>query len=490
MFGHFRKAFTIVGLSIAVRLLSAIAFGQETPAKLAFDVEDAHQLVGVSTSLPPRATVTADLTGDFVKGSESAIVESQTPKQPSPDWRHLQVDSLQFLVFMNSFRIATEPGTRAALHNPLFSGYFKAVSNMHGWDDGDELYVNYIGHPMQGAVSTFVWMNNDKAFNRDHIGWNTGYAKSKIRAGAYAFVLSELFELGPLSEASIGQIQRYHPATGFVDHVVTPAVGVFWSIGEDAIDDSLVRYIENNSQNKIVKILARSTFNPARTFANLMSRKVPWERTNRPRVTAENSGMYYTPEVKDPVSPPPGVAPFQFNMHFESRTYLGKGASDPCVGGGAELGFRIADNWQIVGEITGCKQTGMSPNFSGDTLTYAGGPQWTGRLSQRWVSHARLLMGGNKVSQEQFFPAIKQQLEQEYKTKHVFPPLGSRYTRSYDNNAFAIVAGAGLDYKLNRALSFRSSLDYSHSWNRDINDINYRDSLRLSSGLVLSMGTW
>ena len=52
-------------------------------------------------------------------------------------------------------------------------------------------------------------------------------------------------------------------------------------------------------------------------------------------------------------------------MHFEERTYFGKNASDPCVGGGGELGFRVAENWLIVGEVTGCKHRN-APNFSGE----------------------------------------------------------------------------------------------------------------------------
>ena len=81
----------------------------------------------------------------------------------------------------------------------------------------------------------------------------------------------------------------------------------------------------------------------------------------------------------------------------------------------------------------------MPPNFSGDSLTYAIGPQWTGRLSSRWVTHTRVLVGGNKVTQEQLFPDIKAELQQEYKNQHnIFPPLADQYIHDFDNNAFAV----------------------------------------------------
>ena len=418
-------------------------------------------------------------------------MERPLPPQPKPDWRGLSLDTVQFLVLMNSFRLATEQGTRDAFaNNSFFSGYAAAVSSLHGWDDGDPFYVNYIGHPMQGAVSNFIWSNRDTAYQRDHFGWNSGYVKLKLRGAAYAWFLSMMFEIGPISEASIGQIQQYHPAQGLVDHVVTPVIGTMWSVGEDAIDNYFIRYIEERTDNRTLKILARSGLNPGHSFANLMGRRYPWYRANRPIPTFKDSYEYYEPVAKNPVNPPPGVAPFQFNIHMETRTYFGQNASPPCIGGGTEVGFRLADDWQLMGEVTGCKQTGMQPNFTGDSLTYAIGPQWTAALSPRWVTHTRVLVGGNKVNQEQVLTALENELKQMYKNQQVFPPLSNQYIRNYDNNALALMGGTAFDYKLSRALLFRSAVDYSHTWNNNINGINYRDSLRISSGLVLDMGTW
>ena len=490
MFGELRALAGILFLFSGLCWTTMPCVGQQHLATRHSDESSHAQIPLLLDALPasiPNTSASANPSSIYLVTTKN---EKAAPR-PSVDWKGLSKDSLQFLVLMNGFRIATEPGTRDGLHNPFFSGYFKAVSNMHGWDDGDPFYVNYIGHPIQGAVSTFIWTARDGEYAREHIGWNSGYVKSKLRAGAYAYVLSVSFELGPLSEASIGEVQRYHPANGFVDHVVTPTVGLMWSVLEDEIDDSLVRHIEKSTDNMDVKILARAFLNPSRSFANLMGHRRPWYRSNRPGPREYNSFVYYSPVEKKPVSPPPGVAPFQFNIHFEERTYFGKNASDPCVGGGGELGFRVAENWQVVGEVTGCKQTGMPPNFSGDSLTYAIGPQWTDRLSRRWVTHTRVLVGGNKVTQEQLFPDIKAALQQEYKKQHnIFPPLADQYIHDYDNNAFAVITGAGFDYKLNKALLFRSSLDYSHTWNHDINNVNYRNSLRFSSGFVLDMGTW
>jgi hypothetical protein len=54
-----------------------------------------------------------------------------------------------------------------------------------------------------------------------------------------------------------------------------------------------------------------------------------------------------------------------------------------------------------------------------------------------------------------------------------------------------IQAGSGLDVKLNSALSYRVvNLEYSHSWTKELNGINYQTGLQFTTGLVLHMGTW
>jgi hypothetical protein len=71
-----------------------------------------------------------------------------------------------------------------------------------------------------------------------------------------------------------------------------------------------------------------------------------------------------------------------------------------------------------------------------------------------------------------------------------WPPPYAEFAQSWDSNALAIVCGAGLDVRFNHALSLRTALGYSHTWNQNLNDFNYRNSLQFSSGLVLNMGTW
>jgi hypothetical protein len=96
-------------------------------------------------------------------------------------------------------------------------GYLNSVGNLNGWSDGDPFYVNYVGHSMRGAASGDIWTHNDRAYRDIEFGRNRKYWKGKLRGAAYSYLYGVLFEIGPLSEASIGNIQALYPQQGFVD---------------------------------------------------------------------------------------------------------------------------------------------------------------------------------------------------------------------------------------------------------------------------------
>lgn len=132
----------------------------------------------------------------------------------SVQWGPLLRQSGLFLGIQHGFRLATEPGTRAGMRGPFFRGWHEAVTSLHGWSDGDPFLVNYIGHPMQGAVSSYSWIQNDPGFRSAQFGRSTRYWKSRLRAAGYAWAYSTQFELGPLSEASLGKVQSFSSSAG------------------------------------------------------------------------------------------------------------------------------------------------------------------------------------------------------------------------------------------------------------------------------------
>jgi hypothetical protein len=400
-------------------------------------------------------------------------------------WKKLGSDSLRFIAIMHGFRLATEPGTRAGGFG-FGSGYQRSVENLHGWADGDPFYVNYVGHPMQGAVAGRLFLLNDPRYNTTEFGRSRDYWKGKLRAAAFAWAFSEQFEIGPLSEASIGHIQKDFPQQGFVDHVVTPSVGLGWMIAEDAVDRYIVLPIENATTNKYVRMFVRSGLNPARTFANVLDGKVPWYRSSRtgilayrPSPATSPAGFGSADRFEAPHDPRP--APFEFVVAPSWRQFADEG----CVGGGGEAAYRVAPELQIVLDVNGCKMVGTETNVSGDALVYQIGPRWTPMPTGKWSPYAHVLFGGIKITHEQMFPDKKVLVEEA--NKNLDPSLAytlhDQYTTRDESSGVAFTAGTGVDYKLNEALAIRvANVEYLKSANTK--------GLQVTTGLVLRLGTW
>ncbi|MGC2112668.1 MAG: hypothetical protein WA655_24325 [Candidatus Korobacteraceae bacterium] len=449
------------------------------------------------TDLSPSSANLGDDAGS-ASAANMYIVSPPPKAQTGVDWGHLVASSLGFLAVSHTFRYSTEATTRRQLDKPFFPGYFASVSNLHGWADGDPFLVNYVGHPMQGAVSGFMWQHDDRAYRTVEFGRNRRYWKEKMRGMAFAYVYSVQFEIGPISEASIGHIQSFYPQLGFVDHVITPTVGTGWAIAEDAIDRMIIQRVEEKVANPWVRLAFRSTLNPARSFANVMGGNLPWHRDDRPGVfkpfpesalwAAENARRV---ESK-PVNPPPGVPPFDFTFHATFIDYVDSGKAGPCMGGGGTAGFRLASEWQMVLDVSGCKMLDFRENWSGDSLTYMVGPRWTPETSGHWSPHLQALVGGTKVTQEYNNPILEAQVanwhtvnDEGRAAKHNY------YNTDWESAGFRVAAGAGVDYKFNNALALRlANLEYAHSWTNDLNGFNYHNAVQLSGGLVLRMGTW
>lgn len=442
---------------------------------------------------------TANSAGAAATAATGFIAVTPAPKhETGVDWLHLAEDSLVFLAVSHTFRYASESTTRRQVHKPFFPSYFASVSNLHGWDDGDPFMVNYVGHPMEGAVAGFIWQHNDRAYRTVEFGRNRRYWKERLRGMAFAYIYSLQFEIGPLSEASIGHTQSFYPQVGFVDHVITPTVGTGWAIAEDAVDRKLIQPLETRVPNPWVRLFARGFLNPSRSFANVMTGNLPWHREDRPGVFKPfpESALWAAENLKrtesKPANPAPGVAPFDFTFHATFVDYVNNANAAPCMGGGGTAAFRTAPEWQVVLDVGGCKMLAFRNNWSGDALTYMVGPRWTPQTSGRWSPHLQALVGGTKLTQEYLNPVLRAQVA-DWKTvddegraaKHAY------YNTDWETAGFAMAAGAGVDYKFNNALVLRlANLEYTHSWTNELNGISYRNAMTFSGGLVLRMGTW
>lgn len=271
------------------------------------------------------------------------------------NWKGLFWQSSFFLGLQHGVRLATEPGTREGLKGPFFDNYARSVGNLHGWADGDEFYVNYIGHPMMGASAGYIFAQNDAArFKYVEFGKNRNYWKGRLRAFAFSSLYSAQFEVGPISEASIGSIQSRFPQQGFVDIVATPTLGLGWMVAEDALDKYVIAPLERKFRNPYVNLMLRGWLNPSRSWANMMGLKVPWHRDARggvfagssrkeaeARFLAANRGRGVGAEMVSRERAEAVVSPFEFDVAFQPSTYLG-GQGIHCQT--PECAMRLASN--------------------------------------------------------------------------------------------------------------------------------------------------
>jgi hypothetical protein len=470
--------------------------------------------IGVGSNLAEPSALSSSALSDIAASSSSysagpavlpvpiaplpkPVVRSSDSPTSSVQWTSLLKGSMSYLGVMHSFRLGTEAGTREALNNSVVGGYFKSLGAMHGWSDGDGYYENYLGHPIEGAVSGYIWIQHDPRYRVVQFGTDRDYWMSRLRAYAFSWAFSEQFEIGPVSEASIGQIQRYCCQYGFVDHVITPNGGLVWMLAGDAVDRYVTVPIENRVHNTNVRILARMALNPPQTFANLMMLHSPWRRENRASPTHYDGEIYLrrSESLAAAVSPEGKSGGFSVVPKFElaaSLPILYQIAGLNCLGGGGIGSFRATDLRQWTVEVSGCTLgNSLPPNWSGDSLTFTVGPQWIVHTAGRWSPHAHFRVGVQKITEEHINPQLEKVVLAKVPQgadKHKYHDL---YTKNWETTGFSMALGGGLDVALNRALALRvANLDYTRSWLGDLNGRNFDHGLRLSTGIVLRIGTW
>ncbi len=196
-------------------------------------------------------------------------------------WPRLLGESFFFLSAQHGGNIWMDSDTRDALtHGSFWGDYAQCVKNYRWsrWKDDDPFGVDYIGHPMMGAVTNSMYEQNDPKQRALSYENTRRYWMGRLRATAYSAVYSAQWKVGPLSEASIGNtgILYYRRnrdgvrtnETGMQDFFMTPIGGLAWNVGEDVIDRYILRRVRHGTRNKALLILSGLT-TPGRSAANV-----------------------------------------------------------------------------------------------------------------------------------------------------------------------------------------------------------------------------
>ena len=452
---------------------------------------------------PPRPASAADAT--------NSLRRTEVPSTRF-QWKPALEQYLLEISIQHGWRFAHEKGTIDATANgPWFMDWMNSIGETRGWDDGDGWHASYVGHPLNGGIYCFIEQQNDPLYRR--VEWGDGriYWISRLRALAFAAVASTQWTLGPLSEASLGNVQL-HSSPGFIDIVQTPGLGVMEMMGEDLIDRYLILRLENRTANPWLLLAARSLGNPARSFATLMSLHLGWDRANRPGLFGENHQLReellaeyrkgligapfgpHTPEEKEMMnqaieSNHPSIAPIELQAYAIYENFLN---GHNCFGGGGQGAVRMSTALQIVSEVNGCMIVNTPINQSADSVSFSVGPRWTPLPSHRFSPFVQMLFGGRRVTYEIQNPELREQLKEEWNEGLLaHDPKRSDYQVQYQALGFDLTMGGGFDAAFGRAFAWRVlDVNYSHSWLPDAHAINTSNGMQVRTGVVLRIGNW
>ena len=231
-------------------------------------------------------------------GLRPQLTISQCPEDKThapecrPHWRQLLITSAMFNAFQNA--------------GNLYSGYWYRYETTTGswfdrwynsdlgwrwgqWSDGNPFLDDYVGHPMMGSISAYMWIQNDPKGMAVDFGNNWPYWRSRLASTVFSAAYSFEWKFGPFGEAGVGHNGDHttdtvngvlQNDTGDVELVTTPVGGLGWTIAEDVLDKYVVQRFEETPRRP-VSLLLISFLTPARATANIFRFRPPWYRDGR-----------------------------------------------------------------------------------------------------------------------------------------------------------------------------------------------------------------
>ena len=206
-------------------------------------------------------------------------------------WHQLVISTSLFIAFLNAGNLYTGYWYRwETTHGKWFDRWINSAADWqwNRWSDSNPVLDDYVGHPMMGAITNYLWIQNDPK-SMTLVQSNTWpYWRRMLRATAFSTAVHFEWKFGPFGEAGIGhngdhiQLQSSGPTygTGDVELVTTPVVGGLWTIAEDALDEHVITGLEEKSRNPFA-LLGYQFLNPARATANILRFRPPWYRDTR-----------------------------------------------------------------------------------------------------------------------------------------------------------------------------------------------------------------
>jgi len=347
-----------------------------------------------------------------------------------------------------------------------------------GWSDGDPNMYGYVGHPIQGALTSYIEIQNDPA-GRDLEFANTKeYWKSRLKATLWNAVYSTQWNLGPISEVTV---EKYGakarppwnqdgswPCTrkpcltgvGQIDIVMTPVGGLGWMLVEDWLDKKLVRRVEDVTSNRFLIDTLRAGLNPTRSGASILHGQAPWYRprdrgpTNLLAQNQNPTSLRGTPQASSAASASSHV-PDRGNV-FAGYSYTNSdvvtGYHSGLSGWNLAVEKKILPFFGLVGDISG--QYG-SPRVPADIICRSAGNLPGACIITNTGVHQYTFLTGIRGGHWAWrFRPFAQALVGAVRNRETTAGVSS------SNTGFAADLGLGVDLQLVPRVGWRMQADY------------------------------
>jgi hypothetical protein len=316
--------------SLVVILLPAVGFCQLPSSQCDF-VQEAMEHCPYLTTRPgalnalPNSRIIAvnevsksALTADSSRasggeaGSSSAasemFLQQSTPRKERFHWGRALFESFTFLAIEQAYVVHDDYRWVVIENGVPFNHYWRDYKqSLHswlesGWNDGDPLLYGYLGHPIQGALTSYIQIQNDARGDGLEFSNTKEYWHSRLRATLWNAVYSTQWNIGPLSEITVEKYgtrarqpwnqdgswpcthKNCYWGVGQIDLVMTPVGGVAWMLTEDLLDKNIMRRLEGETRNHFLIDFTRCALNPIRGGASILHGRAPWYRARDPRV--------------------------------------------------------------------------------------------------------------------------------------------------------------------------------------------------------------
>jgi len=272
--------------------------------------DDQNGAAGTTGQTATLAGDSRNATNEFNVVGSPAISTKNPEEEPKFRWGRALFESFtlfsieQAYVVHDDWRwVGGDLSENGVPFNHYWRDYKQSLSTwVHsGWNDGDPHMYGYVGHPIQGVATSYIYLQNDPKSEKLEFSKTKAYWKSRLKATVWNAVYSTEWNIGPLSEMTIEKYGTHHrppwnqngtwPCTrhcltgvGQIDVVMTPVGGLGWLVGEDFLDKSITRRVEAATRNRFLIDVTRLGLDPIRAGTNMLHGKRPWYR---PRDTGE-----------------------------------------------------------------------------------------------------------------------------------------------------------------------------------------------------------